>query len=170
MSGSFSFFRVRQSCSGGFFRHFSGCPVYDAEKHGKEHMEIKQSIEILKPLANGTDPFTGEVFSAESPYNHPDVIRALFACIQSVERPPRKTARTPEERQTDNLARGLPKNAGMPWTEEMRGGLAEKFKSGKTPSELAGCFERTTGSIVSELRKQELITEDEARKFWPAFR
>ena len=133
-------------------------------------MDIKQAIEILKPLANGTDPSTGEVFSADTPYNNPDVIRALFSCIQYIEHPPRKVARSPAERQADNIDKGLPRNAGMPWTEDMRRELAENFQSGKSPAELAAGLERTNGSIVSELRKQGLITEEEARKLWPAYR
>jgi len=47
-------------------------------------MEIEKAKEIVSLLANGTDPFTGEVFSDDSPYNHRPVIRELFAVLDSV--------------------------------------------------------------------------------------
>ena len=78
-------------------------PDICCKKHAQSHMDIKQAIEILKPLANGTDPSTGEVFSADTPYNNPDVIRALFSCIQYIEHPPRKVARSPAERQAGKV-------------------------------------------------------------------
>ena len=42
-------------------------------------MDISEARAIIKTLAKGVDPFTGEVFAEDSPYNHPQVIRALFA-------------------------------------------------------------------------------------------
>ncbi len=126
-------------------------------------MEIGPSIEVLKSLASGTDPCTGEVYPTDSPYNQPEVIRALHACVRHIEHPPKKMRRTIEERQAENLARGWPKNAGLPWTEEMRDSLAEDFKSGTAPRDLAKRFERTLGSIAAELQKQGLITPEEAR-------
>ncbi|WP_181902170.1 hypothetical protein [Thalassotalea euphylliae] len=41
-------------------------------------MEHDQIVETLSTLANGVDPATGEVFPQESPYNQPNVIRALL--------------------------------------------------------------------------------------------
>lgn len=41
-------------------------PMHDNNRH----------LEILQALAAGTDPITGEVFPADSPYNQPEIIRA----------------------------------------------------------------------------------------------
>ena len=41
-------------------------------------MEKEQALRILNALANGVHPATGEKFAADSPYQHPDTVRALF--------------------------------------------------------------------------------------------
>ena len=41
-------------------------------------MDIFEARSIVKSLAKGVNPVTGEVFGDESPYNHPHIIRALF--------------------------------------------------------------------------------------------
>ena len=41
-------------------------------------MEREQTLRILNALASGVHPGTGEQFSADSPYQHPDTVRALF--------------------------------------------------------------------------------------------
>jgi hypothetical protein len=125
-------------------------------------MDINSSIEILQALANGVDPTTGEVISPDSPYNHPDVIRALFVCVQHLKYPAKPIKKSADERQADNLQRGLPRNAGMPWTDESKCELADQFRAGLSPADLARKFERTKGSILSELTKQGLITDDES--------
>ena len=70
-----------------------------------------------------------------------------------------KVKKTLEQKQTENLENGLPKNAGLPWTEEQKNDVAEQFKSGKLVSVLANEFGRTNGSINSELKKKGLIEE-----------
>ena len=128
-------------------------------------MDITQSITVLKTLASGTNPATGELYAEDSPYNAPEVIRALYACIQHLEHPPRKSRMTLEERQADNLKRGLPRNAGLPWTPELKADLSGAFETAKSSKDLARQFERTPGSILAELQKQGLITEAQARSF-----
>ena len=39
-------------------------------------MEIERAREIIKQLADGVDPTTGEVLPRESVYNKPEVIRS----------------------------------------------------------------------------------------------
>ena len=41
-------------------------------------MENSKALRIIKILADGVDPTTGEVFDQNSPYQNPDVIRALL--------------------------------------------------------------------------------------------
>ena len=120
-------------------------------------MEIEKAKEIVTLLANGTDPISGEAFSDGSPYNHPEVIRALFTVLNHV-RVPRKQSRiSVEEKQSQNLAAGKPKNAGLAWTEELKREVATLYREGKTIDELAQHFERTQGAIVSELKHQGIV-------------
>jgi len=60
-------------------------------------------------------------------------------------------------RQKDNVENGKPRNAGLPWTTELRAKAAAKFKQGCSVDELAESFARTNGAITSELVKQGLI-------------
>jgi hypothetical protein len=48
-------------------------------------MERDQTLRILNALANGVHPATGERFAADSPYQHPEVVRALFEAMRAVE-------------------------------------------------------------------------------------
>ena len=119
-------------------------------------MELDEAKEIVRALADGVDPTTGEVLPQESPYNDPSVIRALFKVIEST-RTAKKPTKTNEQRQQDNIDSGKPKNAGLPWTDELKTELASKYRSGVSIDELCKYYERTKGAIVSELTKQGLV-------------
>ena len=123
-------------------------------------MELNRAKETIEILADGINPATGEILPGEGPYNDPIVIRALFTILDSIKaiRPPRRTL---EERQNDNVENGKPRNAGLPWTAELRAEAAAKFKQGRSVDELAESFERTPGAITSELVKQGLIDATE---------
>ena len=127
-------------------------------------MDIDKAKEIVSLLAYGIDPNTGEVLPNDSPYNHPSVIRALFSVLGSVSVPKKKIKQSMEEKQTQNVASGRPKNAGLPWTEELRERVAIMFKNGTSIDELAEYFERTSGAILSQLMHQGLIDEESAQK------
>ena len=119
-------------------------------------------LKIVEALANGIDPITGEILPSESPYNHPDVIRALFTTLDLMKNPEKKAPKvkkTPEQKQAENIENGLPRNAGLPWTDEQRADLAQQFSSGEEIKMLAEIHGRTNGAITSELKKQGLIEE-----------
>ena len=128
-------------------------------------MNTNQAIDVLKSLANGIDPTTGEVFALDSPYNQPIIIRSLFVCIQAIQYPNKKVKRTDAQKQSDNLDKGLPRNANMPWSEQSREALAAQFAANVAPKELAVQFERTMGSILAQLKGQGLITDEQARQY-----
>lgn len=119
-------------------------------------MELSEAKNIVTALINGIDPTTGEVLPEGSPYNNPQVIRALFNVLDAlnVKKQPKKTF---EEKQQDNIKAGRPKNAGLSWDDELKELLASTFQNGASIDELATNFERTKGSIVSELTRQGLI-------------
>lgn len=48
-------------------------------------VDVLKTVEILRALANGIDPHTGEEFPAESPYQHPQTVRALFTALRALE-------------------------------------------------------------------------------------
>ena len=110
-------------------------------------MDTTKSLEIIRALADGVDPHTGEEFSADSPYQHPQTIRALFVATQALERV--KKAGDRQQR--------LPDNAGKAWADEEDHRLVLAFDSGKTVKQLAEEHQRTEGSIRSRLVKHGKI-------------
>ena len=118
-------------------------------------MELNQARTIVKTLAEGIDPVTGEAFAPESPYNHPLVIRALYAVHRYARIP--KTKMTPDERRQHNLELGKPRNAGLPWTDEDRSRVASGFREGETLEALASTLERSRAAIHAELIRQGLV-------------
>jgi hypothetical protein len=123
-------------------------------------MELEKAKEIVRLLADGIDPTTGEVLPKESPYNDPVIIRALFSVLESLKEV-RKPKKTIEQKQQENIDSGRPRKAGLPWTDELKTEVASKFQSGTSVPELSRYLERTKGAIVSELMRQGLIESDE---------
>lgn len=119
-------------------------------------MELNESRRIVNTLAQGIHPKTGEVFPPGSPYNDPEVIRALFSILESVKylRGPSKSI---EERRRDNLEFGRPKNSGLPWTEEDRALVRSSFLDGMAVEKLAKTLGRSSAAIVAEVIRQDLV-------------
>src|SRR5487761_1708785 len=65
-------------------------------------MQTSEALKIIQALVDGIDPTTGEVFAGDSPYQHPQVLRALFAAAKALER----------QGQNERRPRSLPENAG----------------------------------------------------------
>lgn len=123
-------------------------------------MELSKAVQMIEIVAGGTNPETGEPFPSNSPYNSPEIIRALFVCARYIKHPPPKCGQTLEERQAENRRKGLPGNAGLPWTKELKAQLADSFKSGEPPLELAKKFERSTYAILLQLQNLGLVSEE----------
>ena len=110
-------------------------------------MDLQKATEIIEVLADGANPITGEVFPPDSPYNNPEIIRALFAIIQEL-----NTLAKKRKAQANK-----PKNTGLPWTKELKEEVAELYAQGQSFKELAEHFQRTPGGIKSELTHQGII-------------
>ena len=119
-------------------------------------MEIREAQGIVKTLAQGVDPNTGEVFAPDSPYNEPKIIRALFT-VHDFVRQARKPRMSADEKRQENLDLGRPRNYGLPWADDARSQVAMGFEDGKTIQALATTLERTQGAIRAELIRQGLL-------------
>src|SRR3954470_19074562 len=105
-------------------------------------MEREQTLKILNSLANGVHPATGEVFAADSPYQHPDTVRALFEAIRSID--------------GGHAAAEQPKKSAgtfVRWTEQEEQRLIAGFDAGKTSAELAQLHNRSRAAIEARLLK-----------------
>jgi hypothetical protein len=121
-------------------------------------MEQARALSILKALADGVDPATGEQFPTDSPYQHPDTIRALFWAVQAISGAP---ARSQQQ------AAGAPINSGKPWSEEEEAHLGKAFDAGRTIDELAQTHKRSRWAIEARLAKLGKIPEPPAGMRFP---
>ncbi|HLE66568.1 MAG TPA: hypothetical protein VI730_05415 [Burkholderiales bacterium] len=106
-------------------------------------MNQSEALGIVRSLANGVDPASGEVFPAESPYQRAETVRALFVAAQALERSERYS-----RRQAD-----LPAKAGQPWSEDEDRRLLAAFDTGRGLAELSAAHERTQTGIRARLVK-----------------
>jgi hypothetical protein len=113
-------------------------------------MERQAALHILRALAQGIDPHTGEHFCATSAYQHPDTVRALFQAVEALTDPPGTPTRSAAARPDRHSA---PANAGKPWTEEEDKALAERFDAGSSSADLASQHQRTRAAIQARLVK-----------------
>lgn len=110
-------------------------------------MEKQQTLKILNTLANGVHPATGEKFAADSPYQHPDTVRALFEAVRAIE-----GGHAPAAGAGSKPA--LPQSgAGSRWTTEEEQRLATGFDAGRSVDELARAHDRSRAGIEARLVK-----------------
>jgi len=106
-------------------------------------MQIVEALKILHALADGADPNTGEVFSSESPYQHPQTVRALMTAVRVME----------QQQDRERRVAFLPENVGKAWDKTEQDQLCQGFDAGTSIKELASRLGRTQGAIQSRLIK-----------------
>lgn len=117
-------------------------------------MDESKALTIVSALANGVNPSSGEVFAADSPYQAPDVIRALFRALQALESSVQRRTRA----RSDSFG-----NAGKPWSDEEDQRLLAEFDSGRPLAELASLHGRTHGGIQARLERHGRLLPDASR-------
>lgn len=104
-------------------------------------MEIQEALEIVRNLANGLHPSTGEAIPTESLFQHPQAIRALNRAVGALE----------FQMERERSRRSLPANAGKAWSTQEDGQICEELRRGISFQEIAKLHSRTAGSIVARL-------------------
>jgi hypothetical protein len=106
-------------------------------------MHLESALPIVKALADGINPVSGEQYPEGSPYAEPRALRALFSAIDLMQREVEKERR--RER--------LPANFGKPWNEGEDRAIAAEFEAGVSLADMARKHARTQGSIRLRLEK-----------------
>lgn len=106
-------------------------------------MDEEQALDVIRPLADGILPTTGEELPPDSPLQHPHIVRALYLAVQALE----------AEAQRRSRQRHLPGNAGKPWTAEEDRRLERAFDGAGSVRQLAEAHQRTPGAIQARLVK-----------------
>ena len=106
-------------------------------------MQLQSALPIVRALADGINPLTGEAFNDASPYAEPRTLRALFSAVELMER----------EVEREKRRERLPANFGKPWSEGEDQSLTAAFDSGLALNEIARKHARTSSSIRLRLEK-----------------
>ena len=106
-------------------------------------MDQAQALAIVRSLASGIDPESGEILPADSPYQRPQVVRALYEAAAALERIERFERRRAQ----------LPRKTGEPWSEDEDRKLLAAFDAGRALQDLAAAHERTSGAVRARLLK-----------------
>lgn len=118
-------------------------------------MNKEQTLRILNALANGIHPATGEKFGADSPYQHPDTVRALFEAMRAVEgageAAPASSASTSAAPAAERRPAMPESGSGSRWTSEEEQRLVNSFDTGRTVDELARAHSRSRAAIEARL-------------------
>jgi hypothetical protein len=104
-------------------------------------MEIEEALKIMKSLADGVNPETGEGVPGDLIYQNPQNVRALHRAVGALE--------FLAERERNR--RLLPKNAGSPWSPQEDAQVCEELRSGNDFQQIAKIHNRTVASIVARL-------------------
>jgi len=104
-------------------------------------MEIQEALLVVRKLADGVHPETGEVLRSDCLYQHPSAVRALHRAIRALE--------FQEER--ERTRKFLPANAGKPWTNQEDALICDELRRGLSFEQIAQSHNRTSGSIISRL-------------------
>jgi hypothetical protein len=106
-------------------------------------MQTDVALPIIRALADGVNPVTGEAFPESSPYAEPRTLRALYAAIDAMQR----------EVEREKKREQLPANFGKPWNKDEDDTLMREFDNGLGMSDMARRHERTQSSIRLRLEK-----------------
>ena len=106
-------------------------------------MQSAQALAVVRSLANGIDPETGEVFPPQSVYQRPQIVRALYEAASALERVERFERRKEQ----------MPAKTGQPWSEDEDRKLLAAFDSGRALQDLAAAYERTISGVRARLIK-----------------
>jgi hypothetical protein len=106
-------------------------------------MQLDAALPIVRALADGVNPVTGEAYPEHSPYAEPRTLRALFSAVDLMQK----------EVDREKKRERLPANFGKPWTEGEDTALAAEFDAGSSLGDIARKHLRTQSSIRLRLEK-----------------
>ena len=106
-------------------------------------MQLDAALPIVRALADGVNPVTGELYPEHSPYAEPRALRALYSAVDLMQK----------EVEREKRRERLPANFGKPWSEGEDRTLVVEFDGGITLPEIARKHARTHSSIRLRLEK-----------------
>ena len=111
-------------------------------------MDSLKALSVLKKLADGIDPETGEVYPPSSPYNKAVVVRSLHCAIDEL------------KKSSKALKKKRHPNHGKPWKDRENDRLVAFFQKGFTEGQIADELGRSKYAIHLRLVKNGLVEDD----------
>ena len=131
-------------------------------------MDAARARTLLALLADGIHPLTGEPLPPDCPYQHAEIVRALYCALRCFPSGPSETAIARDPSSSPPAARAnasapapLKGNAGKPWSAEEERELLERFDAGALPGELAKQHARSVAGIEARLEKLGRLRPDQ---------
>jgi hypothetical protein len=106
-------------------------------------MQLEVALPIVRALADGVNPITGEAYPEHSPYAEPRALRALYAAVDVLQK----------EVDREKRRERLPANFGKPWTETEDRALIAEYDAGTLLNVIATKHQRTQSSVRLRLEK-----------------
>ena len=106
-------------------------------------MEIEEALKIVRTLADGVDPLTGQACSGDSVVRNPQVVIALHRAIGAME----------AQAEREKARQSQPANANRYWSKAEDQQVCEELRQGHDFKEIAKKHHRTVPSIVARLIK-----------------
>ncbi|HZQ68807.1 MAG TPA: hypothetical protein VFA68_09845 [Terriglobales bacterium] len=103
-------------------------------------MEIQEALKILRALANGTHPETGEALPPDSVCRNPQSIKALNRAISSLV-------------SAEEWQKNRPANAFRYWSRAEEERICAELQQGLDFEQIAKAHDRSVSSIVARLAK-----------------
>ena len=106
-------------------------------------MQLESALPIVRALADGVNPVTGEAYPDQSPYAEPRTLRALYSAVDLMQK----------EIEREKRRERLPANFGKPWAADEDAVLEREYDAGMPLGEIARKHQRTQSSIRLRLEK-----------------
>ena len=119
--------------------------------YGESLVKNAAAASVLHALIEGHEPGSEVPLPSDCVIHRADVMRALLTAVTALDRAEARAQRRAL----------LPDNVGKAWTGEEDNRLAEAFKAGQSPQEIARTHRRTLRAVEARLQRMGLITESE---------
>ena len=118
-------------------------------------MTTDRAIEILRCMANGIDPITGEILEEDHLCNSPEVIRALYTAIQAM-----SGAENGDE--SCSVRKSGKLNAGRTWTDADLDALKRMYQDGDSMDLICAKLQRRERGVLKQLERLGLTENAKA--------
>jgi hypothetical protein len=108
-------------------------------------VDISETLKVVRALANGVDPETGNKLEENSACRRPQIVKALNRAISALVQEQKREQRKPT-------------NAFRAWTGAEDAQVCEEVRNGMDFHDIAKAHNRTVPSIVARLVKLGKIT------------